>query len=147
MIDDEIIDSINCRWAASDEDRMARKIWPRLDRMCTAKHCWNSNNSVRLLASWRASVYASRIGVGYLANYFCRRCRDKEDEETILHLLGTCLALRQRWKRHLCAYHIYDLRDLSNIDVGCLSRCAVSSRWLQDEGIVNTHLAPRALNR
>ena len=41
-------------------------------------------------------THARHIGVGHLANDFCRSCGDEEEDETILYLLCTCPALAQR---------------------------------------------------
>ena len=55
-------------------------------------------------------------------NDFCRSCGDEEDDETIICLLCTWPALGWRKKRHLRAYYMQDLDELSCMDVGRLSR-------------------------
>ena len=52
------------------------------------------------------------IGLGHLANDFCRSCGDEEKDETILHLLCTWHVLGQR--RHLGAYIMQQLDELSS---------------------------------
>ena len=58
----------------------------------------------------------------HLAKDLCRSCRDEEEEEMVLRILGTGPALFQRRKRQLSAYYIDELSDLSNIDFGSLRR-------------------------
>ena len=77
-------------------------------------------------------IHARRIGVGHLANAFFISCRDEVEEETVLDLLGTCPAVCQKRTRHLDAYYIDFLGDLSKIDVGSLRRFNVSSSWFKD---------------
>ena len=120
MINEEVTSSSNNRWPALDKGRVMRMICPRLDR----------RRSARLLRLQRAMLSAVigvvtshciigidswRIGVGHLTNNFYRTPRDAEEEETLLHLLGTCPALYQRRKRHLCAYYIYNLGYLPTL--------------------------------
>lgn len=45
--------------------------------------------------------------MGQLANEFCRSCRDVEENETILHLLGTSTMPK-------AAYYMNDLLDLQS---------------------------------
>ncbi|GBP12692.1 hypothetical protein EVAR_74051_1 [Eumeta japonica] len=44
-----------------------------------------------LLSQDTALSHARRLGLPY--NDFCRSCHDEDEEETVLHLLGTCRAL------------------------------------------------------
>ena len=69
---------------------------------------------------------ARLVVMGHLAKDFCISSRDKEEEEMVLHLLRICPALCQRKKRHVGAYYIDDMSDLSNIDVGNLNRSSGS---------------------
>ena len=69
-------------------------------------------------------THARSIGLGYLANDFCRNFRN-EDEETVPHLLGICTALCQRIKKYL-GYDYY-INELSRIDIGSFSRFTKSS--------------------
>ena len=46
-------------------------------------------------------VHARRIGLGHLANDFCKSCRDEEKEETVTHQLDTCLVLCQRRMKYI----------------------------------------------
>ena len=55
---------------------------------------------------------ARRIGLKLLVNDFCRSYGDKEENETILHLLYTCPALGANRKRYLEAYYMQDLDEL-----------------------------------
>ena len=71
---------------------------------------------------------AMRFGAGHLPNDSFRSCRG--EKETVLHLRYPALCRRRN--RHLGAYYIDDLSDLSKIDIGSLSRFIVHSRWLQD---------------
>ena len=41
------------------------------------------------------------IGLGRFVNDFCRNCGDEKEEETIIHLLGTCPVLGRRGKKFL----------------------------------------------
>ena len=59
--------------------------------------------------------------------HFHRSFRNEEKEET---------ALCQRRKKHLGAYYIHDLLDLSNIEVCSLSRFIGNSKWSQHYGCI-----------
>ena len=50
-------------------------------------------------------THAKRLSLGHFANDFCRRCRDEEEEETVLHLAGTCPNLCKRRRKYLGAYY------------------------------------------
>lgn len=66
-----------------------------------------------------------RISLGHLANDFCRSCGN--ECKIVLRLLCTCSALDRRRKRHLLAYYMENLDELSCTDVGSLSRFFGSS--------------------
>ena len=83
------------------------------------------------------TAHARRIGLGHLANDFCRSCRDVEEEETVPHLLGTCPAPYQRKRKYLGTYYIDDLEELSRINIGCLNRFIRSSEMFRDWGITD----------
>ena len=80
----------------------------------------------------RGNTHSRRIGLGHLANVFCRGCGDEEEDEdeAALHLL--CLSPALGWKRngHLGAYYMEDLNELSCINNGSLSHFIGSSVWL-----------------
>ena len=65
-------------------------------------------------------MHVRRIDLLQLANDFCKSCNDEKEEETLLHLVGTCSVL-------CCAYNMYDLEELSGI--GSLSSFIKSSEW------------------
>ena len=69
------------------------------------------------------------IGLGYLVKDFCRSCKNKEDEETIIHILCTCAALGRRRKRHLGAYYVKNPDKLSCMDIVSLNRFIGSFEW------------------
>ena len=71
--------------------------------------------------------HVRRIGLGHLANDFCRNCRDEEEDETVPHLLGTCPALCQRG-----VHYMDDLEELSRIDIGGINRFCRSSEWFRN---------------
>lgn len=54
-------------------------------------------------------------GMGQLTNDFRRSCRDNDDEDTVLHLLGICLALCLRRKRYIYASY-FAFHELSGTD-------------------------------
>ena len=72
---------------------------------------------------------AGRIGLEHHANDFCRSCRDKKEDETVLQLLETFPTICKRKKGQLRAYCNSDLVDLFNIDFGSLrtlvSQCSL----------------------
>lgn len=63
-------------------------------------------------------AHAKPMYLPHLANDLCRSCMDEEEEERMLHLLGTCPALCVRRKRYLGAYNFENLQNLSGIDMG-----------------------------
>ena len=108
---------VNSRRAASDTSRMAQKIWPRLDKRPTLKLQRNRLSTVIGVITGHGIIgsHARRIFYGHLANDFSSLCKDKEDDETILHLLSTCPALGGRRKS---AYYLDDLDKLACMDIG-----------------------------
>ncbi|GBP05118.1 hypothetical protein EVAR_72432_1 [Eumeta japonica] len=62
--------------------------------------------------------HARRLGLPY--NDFCRSCHDEEEEETVLHLLGTCRALESLRARFLQGGIFSDLSELSTVNLGAL---------------------------
>ena len=76
-------------------------------------------------------TYANCIGLGHLANNFCRSCRDEEEEETFPHWLGTYPTLCQRRRKYLGTYNIDDLEDLSRIEISSINRFIRRSKWSQ----------------
>ena len=73
-------------------------------------------------------VHARHIDVEHILNDFYSSCRDKEDEETVFHLLETWPTICQREREILV--HIALKSDLSNINVGSM-RCFIV-KWFQD---------------
>ncbi|GBP16873.1 hypothetical protein EVAR_73485_1 [Eumeta japonica] len=62
-------------------------------------------------------------------NDFCRSCHDEEEEETVLHLLGTC----RRWRAFVldfCRRIFSDLSELSTVNLGALVSFIRGSGWL-----------------
>ena len=82
-------------------------------------------------------ILARRIGLGHLANVFCRSQRDEKEQETVPHLLGTCLALCQRRIKYLGTYHIDDVEELSKIVIGSQNRFIGGYEWFRDQGIAD----------
>lgn len=78
MIDNEITDSVNCSWTASDKDRMPYLIWPRLDGGFIARLVKLQRNMLSTVicngckfAKESFFVYARLLrdtDIGYLAN-------------------------------------------------------------------------------
>ena len=99
MIDREIMESVNRIWAVSDEGRVVNIIWPILDGRRTVR-LFKLQKGVLGTIIGVVIGHCRRIGLGHFANEFYRTCRVEEEEETFLHLLGTCSALCQRRKRH-----------------------------------------------
>ena len=131
MIGNAIVDSVNDRWKTSDTGRTARKMWPRLSLIKLQRDARTVCVGV-ITGHCVMGTLERRIGVGHLANDFCRSCRDEEEEETVPHLLGTCPALCQRRKKYLDAYYMDNLKELSRIDTGSLNRFIRSSEWFQN---------------
>ena len=76
--------------------------------------------------------HANRIDFGYMANDFRESCKNEEDEKTIPYLLYTCPALCQNRKSRLCVQNVYNLNDLSMIDIDISSRLIKSAEWLEN---------------
>ena len=93
MIDDEITDFSNTLWAVLDSGRVAHMICPRPVRKRIAKLLKLQRSVFRAIVEvvrghCIKGVHARQIGVEYLANDFSSSCRDKEQEETVPHILG-----------------------------------------------------------
>ena len=133
LIDNADTDLINHKWAASDTGSKPQKIESSLDQGHTPK--W-----LRLQRIAFSEVFGVTtvhfIGPVNFANDFCRRCRNKEKDESVLQLLGICPALCQRRNKHLGAYHMDDFNELSTIDIGSLNRFIRSFVQFQDQGIM-----------
>ena len=139
MIDDEITDSINSRWAASDKHRVA------LDRMRFARLLNLQRGVLSVIIGivtcyYSMGVHVKCISVRHIANDFCISWRGEEEEDAFLQLLETNRALCQRRKWHLGAYFIADMSDLSHIDI------ILSSKRFQTWGIVITNCATWGLS-
>ena len=69
------------------------------------------------------------------ANDFCKSCRNEEEEQNILHLLGTCGTILQKktalWCLLSCYVH-HVVEELSRIDIGSLNRLIRSAEWFRD---------------
>ena len=74
-------------------------------------------------------THSKVMGLGHLTNDFCRSCRDEEEEESVLHLLGTCPALSKKRKDLFGFYFSNNLSDFDNINIPCLLRFIESSKW------------------
>ena len=134
IIDNAIVDSVNNRWAASVTGKMFRKIWPRLDEERTISLLKLQGGVLSVVVCLYAlhcimGTHARCIGLGHLANNFCRSCSDGEQEVTVPHLLGTCPELCQRKIKYMGTYYVDDLEELSGIDIGSLNRFIGSSEW------------------
>ena len=97
---------LNSRWTTSDKGRVTQMIWPRLDGRRTARLLKFQGGVLSVVLGvvmgyCIMSVHARPIGLGNLADDFCRSCKNEEEKGTILLLLGTCPALCQRRKRDL----------------------------------------------
>jgi len=62
-------------------------------------------------------------------NYFCRSCRDEEEEETVEHLICFCPALCRLRLKHLGKPFIHDLTEISEINPKNISAFIKSSGW------------------
>ena len=88
------MDSVNDRWEASDKGKTALKIWPRLDKRRTMSLLKLQRSTLSVFVGVITGhcimgLHARRIGLGHLVNDFCRSCRDKEEKESVIHLLDT----------------------------------------------------------
>ena len=97
----------------------ARKLWLSLDRRCTATllKLRGIILSTAIGVITGHCIIGTLIGIGHLANDFCRSCGDEEKDETILHLLCTWPALGLRRKRHRGSYYMEGLDELSCMDI------------------------------
>ena len=71
IIDNAIVDLVNSRWAASDKAWPAWKIWPKLDRRCTATQLKLQSSrlstvNVFIIGHCIMETQARRIGLGHL---------------------------------------------------------------------------------
>ena len=92
-IDNTIVDSVKYRRVASDTGRTARKIWLRLDEGRTMSLLKIQRGALSVVVGvikghCIMGTHARLIGLGHLANDFCRSYRDEEEEKTVTQLLG-----------------------------------------------------------
>ena len=71
--------------------------------VCKHKWCENlgRNHNWRVVIPNNVCMLCWCIGLEHLVNDFFRSCRDKEEVETVLYLLGTCLLLCRKRKKPL----------------------------------------------
>jgi len=80
-----------------------------------------------LTGHWLVGAHAGRLKAPQ--NDFCRSCRDKEEVETVEHLLCFCPALCRLRLKHLGSPFIDDLTEISEINLKRISAFIKSSGW------------------
>jgi len=68
-----------------------------------------------LTGHWLVGTHAGRLKAPQ--KYFCKSCRDEEEEETVEHLFCFCPALCRRRLKHLGNPFIDDLTEIAEINV------------------------------
>ena len=115
-------------------DTYAKAIWPKLNLERTLQCI--SLSRVRLqkvvgvvTGHCLIGAHSRKLGLGHLTNDFCRNCMDEEEEETILHFLGSCPALSRMRTELFGFYMSNNLSDFEKADVSNLSYFIERSKW------------------
>ena len=122
------------RWTNSDSGQITKSIWPKINRNRTTQLLSLSRMRIQkvvgvITGHCMIGAHSKRLGLKHLTNDFCRSCRDEEEEETILHFLGSCPALCKTRKELFGFYFTDNLSDFEKADISSLSSYIERSNW------------------
>lgn len=132
-IDRQTLSAANARWEQMATCSISRQTWPE----------WNLNRSKLLLRLSRQDIsntigvltghcpigrHAGRLGIPH--NDYCRSCRDEEEEETVEHLLCSCVALCRKRYSTLGLASLSSLSEITKLGLTSVNSFIKAAGWL-----------------